>query len=322
MPFFRRGGADDRETRDAIAAEQAASLEALERGGLPLRAQERLAALAADGGLFTSDLSVNEFALGRTIGLRPLAQVMGSSIYHVGWQQNPGAWAGWQSVGVSQELTMLSEAWNTARQRAFGRLEQEARLLGAHAVVGVRLTTGRHDWAAGAIEYVAVGTAVRIDGAGPAVEPVLTDLSGQDYFQLREAGYRPLGVVGATSVLYVVSGWQQRQVQRGMFSSWANQELGDFTQGVYDARELALGRVSAEARRQGAGGMVGVTLAHSVEEREASSGGSARTDLVVTVHVLGTSIAVEGDAVAATSPTLTIDLSAESQPEHLLGGNR
>ena len=48
-----------------------------------------------------------------------------------------------------------------------------------------------------------------------------------------------------------------------MFSSWANQELRDFTQGVYDARELALGRVSAEARRQGAAGMVGVRLAHS-----------------------------------------------------------
>ena len=321
MPFFRRGGEDDRDVREAAAAEQAASLEALERGGLPLRAQQRLAELGAGGGLFTSDLSVNEFALGREIGLRPLAQVMGSSIYHVGWQQSPGVWGGWQAAGVSQELTTLSEAWNSARQRAFSRLEQEARLLGAHAVVGLQLTTGRHDWAAGAIEYVAVGTAVRIDGAAPAEQPVLTDLSGQEYFQLRNAGYRPLGVVGATSVLYVVSGWQQRRAQ-GMFSSWANQELGDFTQGVYDARELALGRVSTEARRQGAGGMVGVSLAHSVEEREASSGGSSRTDLVVTVHVLGTSIAIETETVSSFSPLLTVDLGADSHPAHVLGGNR
>lgn len=318
MPFFRRGGNDDREGREAAAAQQAASLAALERGELPLRAQQRLAELGAEGGLFTSDLSVNEFALGRAIGLRPLAQVMGSSIYHVGWQQSPGSWAGWQAGGVSQELTILSEAWNEARRRAFGRLAQEARLLGADAVVGVQLTTGRHDWAAGAIEYVTVGTAVRVDGAAPAADTVLTDLSGQEYFQLRAAGYRPLGVVGATSVLYVVSGWQQRQSQQGMFSSWANQELGDFTQGVYDARELALGRVSVEARRQGAAGMVGVSLAHSVEEREASS----RTDLVVTVHVLGTSIASETETVSTAAPPLTVDLSADSHPAHILGGNR
>ncbi|HEY1512294.1 MAG TPA: heavy metal-binding domain-containing protein [Gaiellaceae bacterium] len=323
MPLFRRGanGGDDRAAREAAAAEQAASLAALERGELPLRAQQRLAELGAGGGLFTSDLSVNEFALGAASGLRPVAQVMGSSIYHVGWQQSPGTWAGWQARGVSQELVTLSEAWNTARSRAFSRLAQEATLVRAHAVVGVRLTVGRHDWAAGAIEYVAVGTAVRIDGAAPTAEPVLTDLSGQEYFLLREAGYRPLGVVGATSVLYVVSGWQQRQVQ-GMFSSWANQELGDFTQGVYDARELALGRVSADARRQGAAGMVGVTLAHAVEEREASSGGSSRTDLIVTVHVLGTSIAAETETVSAVTPALTVNVSRDSHPAHVLGGNR
>jgi len=322
MPFFRRGGDDDRERRQAAEAEQAASRAALERGELPLRAQQRLAELGSDGGLFTSDLSVNEFALGRAIGLTPLAQVMGSSIYHVGWQQSPGVWGGWQAAGVSQELTTLSEAWNDARRRAFGRLTQEARLLGADAVVGVQLTTGQHDWAAGAIEYVVVGTAVRVDGAAPAAEPVLTDLSGQEYFQLRQAGYRPVAVVGATSVLYVVSGWQQQRAQRGMFSSWANQELSDFTQGVYDARELALGRVTAEARRQGAAGMVGVSLAHSVEEREASSGGSSRTDLIVTVHVLGTSIAHETDAAPAAPPTVTLDLSSDSHPAHLLGGHR
>jgi uncharacterized protein YbjQ (UPF0145 family) len=320
MPFFRRGREEDREPQ-AAEADQAASLAALERGGLPLRAEQRLAGLGSGGTFFTSDLSVNEFALARAIGLTPLGQVMGSSIYHVGWQQSPGVWAGWQAAGVSQELTTLSEAWNDARRRAFDRLAQEARLLGADAVVGVQLTSGRHDWATGAIEYVVVGTAVRVDGAGSAAEPVLTDLSGQDYFMLREAGYRPVAVVGATSVLYIVSGWQQRRAQQGMFSSWANQELGDFTQGVYDARELALGRVSAEAHRQGAAGMVGVSLAHSVEEREASSGGSSRTDLVVTVHVLGTSIARETENVPADPPTLALNLGSGSNPAHLLGGH-
>jgi uncharacterized protein YbjQ (UPF0145 family) len=313
MPLFRRGSTGDREAIEAAAAEQASSLESLERGGLPLRAQQRLAELDGDS-LFTSDLTVNEFGLLRSLGLRPIAQVMGSSIYHVGWQQSPGGWGGWQPGGLSQELTTLSEAWNTARQRAFGRLEQEAKLVGAHAVVGVRLTKGSHDWAAGTIEYIAVGTAVRIEGAEPAGEPILTDLSGQDY--------RPLGVVGASSVYYIVSSWQQQRAQQSLFSSWANQELRDFTQGVYDTREATLGRASEEARRQGAAGMVGVSIEHSVAEREVSSGGGHRTDLIVTMHVLGTSIAERDGTTAATSPALQLDLSADTHPEHVLGGSR
>ena len=53
------------------------------------------------GSPFTSDLSVSEFALMHAIGARPLAQVMGSSIYHVGWQQRPGSW-GMQIGAISQ----------------------------------------------------------------------------------------------------------------------------------------------------------------------------------------------------------------------------
>jgi uncharacterized protein YbjQ (UPF0145 family) len=320
MPFFRRQGQADEGAQAAAQADQAASLEAMARGGLPLRAQQRLSELSA-GDVFTSDLSVNEFALAHSLGLRPLAQVMGSSIYHVGWQQSPGSWSGWQAGGLSQELTTLTEAWNTARQLAFGRLAQEAHLLGAHAVVGVQLMTNRHDWAAGSIEYMAVGTAVKIEGDESVTQPILTDLSVQDYWLLRQAGYRPLGVVGASSVYYIVSGWQQRQLQ-GMFSSWANQELSDFTQGVYDVRETTLGRVSAEARRQGAAGMVGVSIAHSVEQRESSSGGSSRTDLIVTMHVLGTCIAEREETAAELSPALRIDLSADRHPEHVLGGSQ
>jgi len=321
VPLFRRGGTDDREAREQAAVDQAASLEALERGELPLRAQERLGEIGkTSDGLFTSDLSVGEFALVHALGLRPLAQVMGSSIYHVGWQQRPGGF-GMQAGGISQELTVVSEAWNTARLRAFARLEQEATLVGADAVVGVRLTVGSHDWAAGAIEYVAVGTAVRLDGAERAERPALTDLSGQDYWKLWRAGYRPVGVVGATTVHYIVPGWATQQAQSGVYASWANQELQDFTRGVYDARETALGRMSSEARQQGAAGVVGVSIAHHIEEREAGAG-SGRKDLVITFHVLGTAIAertIDGRELEV-SPRL--DLSRDTLRPHLLGGNQ
>ncbi len=321
MPLFRRGSTDDSEARGKAAADQAASLEALERGELPLRAQQRLGEIGrTSGGLFTSDLSVGEFALVHAIGLRPVAQVMGSSIYHVGWQQRPGGFVV-QAGGISQELTVVSEAWNTARLRAFARLEQEATLVGADAVVGVRLTVGTHDWAAGSIEYVAVGTAVRLDRAERAERPALTDLSGQDYWKLWQGGYRCVGVVGATTVHYIVPGWATQQAQSGIYASWANQELQDFTRGVYDARETALGRMSAEARRHGAAGVVGVSIVHHVEEREAGAG-SGRKDLVITFHVLGTAIAERSAAGRELDVSPRLDLSRDTLRPHLLGGNR
>src|SRR3954468_7040881 len=56
-----------------------ASLAAVEAGGLPLNAQDRLKELAADpNALFTSNLSVNAFALGEEADLDPVCQVMGS----------------------------------------------------------------------------------------------------------------------------------------------------------------------------------------------------------------------------------------------------
>jgi uncharacterized protein YbjQ (UPF0145 family) len=321
MPLFRRGSDDDLEAQQAAEAEQIASLAALERGELPLRAQQRLGEMGqTGGGLFTSDLSVGEFALVHAIGLRPLAQVMGSSIYHVGWQQRPGSW-GMQMGAISQELTVVSEAWNTARLRAFARLEQEAKLVGADAVVGVRLTVGRHDWAAGAIEYVAVGTAVRIDGAERAERPALTDLSGQDFWKLRQAGHRPIGVVGASTVHYIVPGWATQQAQSGFYASWANQELQDFTRGVYDARETALGRMTAEARHQGASGVVGVSVEHHIERRE-GGGGSGRSDLVVTFHVLGTAIGERSADGRELEVSPRLDLSRDTHLPHVLGGTQ
>ena len=44
--------------------------------------------------IFTSDLSVNELALLGQAGYEPLGQVMGSSVYHVGWQYMPDSGTG------------------------------------------------------------------------------------------------------------------------------------------------------------------------------------------------------------------------------------
>jgi uncharacterized protein YbjQ (UPF0145 family) len=311
---LRRRARPDAETARAAADAQQASIQALASGGLPIRAEQRL---TAPGAPYASDLSVAELAVGKRFGVTPLAQVMGSSVYHVGWQRQPGS--SWLTQGGSQELSTLSEAWNEARRLAFDRLLREAALVGASTVVGLDIGVGAHDWMAGAVEYVVFGTAVRETEI--ADEPVLTNLSLQDYAKLRQAGYRPAGLFGSSGVFYVVSSWSQQNAQTG-WGRWANQELPDFTRGIYEAREVVIGRTSAAARTTGAVGLVGVSLSHDVREVEIGGVGGRRTDLIVTTHALGTAIAAGVSPGAAAAPRIALDLQLSSSKDHLLGGAR
>ena|SRR5579871_1581537 len=302
MHVGRSGG------QDADAAARAeASLRSLEAGGLPLAAQERLADLRArGGGFYTSDLSTNEFLLIREAGFRPVSQVMGSCYYSIGWQAMPGSrsfgsgfgtasnqgfgqanyWT--PSAGELYELDVEIEAWREARQRALGRLAEEAKLAEADAVIGVRLGRGTHDWSHGMVEFVAVGTAVRSERYDLGGEPVLSNLSGQEFAKLFTAGYWPVGIVADTTVLYVLTGWSQK-TGTSMFAP--NQELRDFTQGIQHARRLAVDRAGREARQLEAAGMVGVTLDVSQREYERKDANDNDfKDMIVTVHALGTAI--------------------------------
>src|ERR1051326_3813220 len=103
------------------AAQPQASYRSLEAGGLPPNVLERLQRQAAEQGtpshLFTSTLSVDELSLVGRMGSELLGQVMGSAVYHVGWQL-PRSW-----TGISGELTKLTQAFYQARHLALGRLQ-------------------------------------------------------------------------------------------------------------------------------------------------------------------------------------------------------
>ena len=93
--------------------------------GLAEHASERLRMNAR--GLFTSDLSVNEYLCVEKAGFDPVGLVVGSSIYHVGYQQG--------NFKQNQELDVLSQAMYHARELAMTRMEEEADQLGADGVV-------------------------------------------------------------------------------------------------------------------------------------------------------------------------------------------
>jgi uncharacterized protein YbjQ (UPF0145 family) len=122
---------------------------------LPKHATERLAEMRGRGEenrLFTSDLSTSELLLVKEAGFDPVGLVVGSSIYHVGYQQ-----AAWMQ---NQEMTVLTQAMSHARELAMDRMEEEAHELGADGIVGVRLEVNHKEWGSHIAEFVAIGTAI------------------------------------------------------------------------------------------------------------------------------------------------------------------
>jgi len=242
---------------------------------VPQSARDRLSRMEDEGGkrgLFTSDLSTNEFLLIKDAGFDPVGMVVGSSIYHVGYQPTYLT-AGGFGMGYSyqeQELNVLTQAKYNARELAMARMEAEAQALDADGIVGVRLDAGEYEWGRDLVEFIAVGTAIRARDKSASYrtrfgKPFTSDLSGQDLRTLLHAGYRPLGLVMGTCVYETFqNGYEYQQLfgyRWGMaFTGSYNVEVQRFTQAIYTARDLAMGRMQREATQLGAEGIVGVQL--------------------------------------------------------------
>jgi uncharacterized protein YbjQ (UPF0145 family) len=208
---------------------------------------------ADPAGVFTSDLSVSEYALLGEAGFEPLGFVVGSSIYHVGLQV-----ARWSQ---NQELQVLSQAMYNARELAMARMRAEADQLRADGIVGVNLRMQMYAWGQDVLEFIATGTAVRaLAGNGahraPDGRAFTSDLSGQDFFRLLASGAVPVAFVLGTCVYHVA----HQGIMQSLRQTGQNQEMPQFTQGVYEARELALIRMQSEATQAGSSGIVGVTV--------------------------------------------------------------
>ncbi len=306
MGFFARG--EDTGAEGADGAESAARIEA---GGIPRRAEERLRGLAADGSLFTSGLSVNEFALLERMGPQPLAQVMGASVIRIGWQYLPPLEPGtafipsgmaatygpmvsgravrnryteaslpqirnyrWHTEVVC-ELDTLTDAWNLARRRALDRLAEEAIQVGADAVVGVHLRRSDHDLGKRTIEYVVTGTAIRLPGGTGSTWPTITDVSVHDYWRLHTVGHEPVGFVATTAVVFA-SPPRDTQVAR-LRTTGRNQELAELSRGFHAARETVRTKLLGQVSDAKGTGAVGVQFSHSVHRDKLALASSLQT---------------------------------------------
>jgi uncharacterized protein YbjQ (UPF0145 family) len=347
----------------AEEAEQRESLARIEAGHIPVSAERRLRELGETPGAraatpderatapgtadgtpgaaarpavsFTSDLSIAGFALCKRLGLTPISQVMGSSIYQMGYQGAWGQRGGWGQTGFAGgfmfELDTLSEALNEVRSRALRRLAEEAQCVGADAVVEVETRAGEADLETGTVslEHNVLGTAVRRAG-GPRGDrasgkgrhggrssglgqPVLTELSVAEFAKLVEAGFEPLGIVAWSSVFFAGYAYGTGIGGTAAFGLGTTQnfELREFTQAFYNARETVMTQLSAQAVALGAAGIVGVRIGHTARRQDLAGnlGGGSRGGLMVTFNAIGTAIAERAGA-AAGSPKPILDLSA------------
>lgn len=267
---------------------EARSLAAVQAGQLPLRAQQRLADMR-DHDAWTSDLSVSEFDVLGAVGFRPVGQVMGTSVYQIGWAGTNwcgggGRWGGGPSASMATPLMM---SLYDARRRALTRMQVEAQALGADGVVGVELHIRPFTGAANALEFTAIGTAVRADGPVHPPLPFLSDLSGQDFVKLLMSGWVPTGIALGIAIVVRHDDWTTNAQARG----WGNQEVSGYTQLIQETRHASRVALGRDVAKLGGEGVVVRDMTLRVREQECRVyGQDSGRDHIAEATIIGTAI--------------------------------
>ena len=183
-------------------------------------------------------------------GYTPKKFVIGNVCYSIG--VTGGIFGALKSMARG-EIKEFSDIFNSTRHLALRRISQEARAAGANAVLGIQ--TRIMPFGA-AHEMLMVGTAAQHPGlpGNSNVEPVTSDMTCEEMWNLASMGYMPLKLVLGTAVyaLGVIGGL------KAMFKSFTRGEISDLTSLIYDAREHAIGLLKAEAAAIGADDVVGI----------------------------------------------------------------
>jgi uncharacterized protein YbjQ (UPF0145 family) len=259
--------------------------------GLPPVAAQRVRR-AAEGGPWTSFLSAPAAAGLRVTGLEPAGEVMGSMVQQIsvvgascgnwpsrgGWVPGALAPAPLGRTGFGPYLDALNLGYATA----LDRMTQEATAIGADGIVGITLTTAP---LGGAVEFTALGTAVRAHGSLRPGRVFTTTLSGQDVAKLMTSGWVPAALVYGISIAVRHDDWQTRSQ-----ASWGagNTEITGYTQLISHTRADARIRLARHTRAAGADGAIVSSMGLRMWSVEPSEN---HRDHVAEASVFGTAIA-------------------------------
>jgi uncharacterized protein YbjQ (UPF0145 family) len=279
--------------------------------GLPPAAAARLQR-AATSNLKTSLLSVPSAAGLDTVGLDPVGEVLGCIVQNIGFQ----GWGGcgsWNSPygGYSAQVVSSRDRWSgfgpyvaaldNGYSTALSRLLAEAQALGADGVVGIRFTV--KNLGNNAVEFAALGTAVRARSRTRPRFPFTTDLPGTDVAKLMLAGWAPVAVKIGIEVAVRHDDLQTRTQAGSRLFNTANVEVTGYTDLVQHTRAFARDRLHHEIGSVGADGAVVSAMTLKIWEIEPSDG---HRDHVAEATITGTALAQFHRGRPAPTSSLTV----------------
>jgi uncharacterized protein YbjQ (UPF0145 family) len=182
-------------------------------------------------------------------GFEPVHFVFGNVAYSIGL--GGGIGGAFQKLARG-EVPQYTEIFDKTRHLALQRITNEAKRYGANAVIGIRTNISQ---LFGAQEMMMVGTASKHPLlAAYGAEPVTSDMTNEEMWNMVNIGYLPLRLVMGVSVYSL-------GFTGGIFAALqglGGGEVTGLTEILYEAREKALGRIEAEAERLQADEVVGV----------------------------------------------------------------
>jgi uncharacterized protein YbjQ (UPF0145 family) len=115
----------------------------------------------SNGAPFSSHLSGQSFVKLWKSGFVPTHFSFGVCVFHVAHQ---GIRQSMRQVGQNVEMELYTQAIYSAREMAMERLQVEAKTWGASGIIGTEMRVNNHVWGEHAVEFMALGTAVREHG--------------------------------------------------------------------------------------------------------------------------------------------------------------
>ena len=199
---------------------------------------------------FSTSADAQELYCQLDAGFHPVKFVFGNVAYSIGI----GGGIGGALRGLARgEVPQFTEIFNQTRHLALERIKAEAKAAGANCVVGIETSIIPFQ---GMQEMVMIGTASRHPALGQQFDrdPVTSDLTNEEMWNIIKMGYMPLKLVLGVSVysLGVVGGIMS------VFKGLVRGEIAELTSLIYEAREKAIDKIKAEAAALGADDVMGV----------------------------------------------------------------
>ena len=184
-------------------------------------------------------------------GFQPAHFVFGNVAYSIGVG---GGIKGAFNTLKRGEVSQYTEIFSHTRHLALERITDHAKSFNANSVIGIETTIAP---LMGAQEMIMVGTASNHPALKDyAANPVTSDMTNEELWNMVHLGYLPLKLVMGVSVYSL--GFTGGIV--AAFQSLGGGEVDGLTQILYEAREKALARIEADAEACGADQVVGVKV--------------------------------------------------------------